>query len=369
MLKQHEGMDQDSWASLLRVAFDLLKSEVDEDVRRFVTEVLILMEAPRNKMGDFEDPSELVGAVVGNDTLSRKVGDFKWRNYNPWRSALLRSLRNNKSINCKSMEMISSRINQTKINRTLSFRGFVPDSKDRNDQLYTVVDARIEKAEQNILASGASTEVRIVWNFKLTEERYEIEGRLSTIKANRGLQYNIWNSGKSPIAPEEDGLLHLRRIAWNACAEEERVAFRFPGAQDEAELFPAAEDKSRAVGLMRRALQALCMDPRTQELRDPAEAFRAVDKDGGGTLNVDEFVRGLREAKAPLTEADARALFEALDPAEGELEYAVFSDFMRRMPVPDNFWVQLHPHTHPLSARHCVLSSLIICHATLVPAL
>ena len=229
------------------------------------------------------------------------------------------------------------------MNRAITFRGFVPDSKGRSDRLYTIVDARSEKAEQNLLADGESTDACLIWNFKLTEERYEIHGRLSTIKAHRGLIYNVWDSGKSPIAPEEDGQLHIRRIAWNACSEEERASFRFPATQDDTALFPAARDKARAVGLMRRALQALCMDPRTQELRDPAEAFRAVDRDGGGTLSLDEFRAGLRAAKAPLTEDDAQALFEALDPAGGELEYAAFSDFMRRMPVPDTFWVRPPP--------------------------
>ena len=260
---------------------------------------------------------------------------------------MLRSLRKNKTANCKVMELISTRANLSRINRTITFRGFVPDSSGKGiDRLYTVVDSRVEKAEQNIHPECAEIKALLLWRFLLTDERYEIDGCLSTIKSHRGeLRYTVWESRKEPTATEEDGQLHLRRIAWNACAEAERAAFRFPSAQDETALFPAARDKQRAVGLMRRALQALCMDPETQELRDPAEAFRAVDRDGSGTLSRDEFWGGLQAAKAPLTEEDAAALFDALEPdGGGELEYAVFSDFMRRMPVPENFWVPGPPH-------------------------
>ncbi len=215
------------------------------------------------------------------------------------------------------MEMISSRVNHTKINRAISFRGFVPDSPGHGkDRLYTVVDARIEKAEQNISTAMQPTEALLLWSFAQTEERFEISGLLSNIKAHLGnKEYGVWDARKAPAAAEDEGQLHLRRIAWNACSDAERAAFRFPSTHDDSALFPAAADSRRAVGLMRRALQALCIDPRTQELRDPAAVFRAMDRDGGGTLNPQELREGLRASKAALTDEEAGELFAAMDPA------------------------------------------------------
>ena len=63
MLRKDDGLDSELWLSLLRVALELLRDELDDDVKRFVTEILILMGAPRNKTGDFEAPPESEKAV------------------------------------------------------------------------------------------------------------------------------------------------------------------------------------------------------------------------------------------------------------------------------------------------------------------
>ena len=313
-LKKGESLSPELWSTLLNEALDKLKREIDDDVKRFVLEILNLMDAPRNEKGDYDSDW---APTIEKKTLLTKGCDFKWKSYNPWRSALLRAIRRNRTDNCKRMEMVSTRVNHTKINRAISFRGFVPDSPGHGkDRLYTVVDARIEKAEQNLSAARQPPEALLLWSFAQTQERFEISGLLSNIQAYRGeKEYGVWDDRKAPAAAEEEGQLHLRRIAWNACSDMERAAFRFPSTHDDSALFPAAADSRRAVGLMRRALQALCIDPRTQELRDPAAVFRAMDRDGGGTLNLRELRDGLRASKAALTEEEAAELFAAMDPA------------------------------------------------------
>jgi hypothetical protein len=380
-LKKGESLSPELWSELFNEALDKLKREIDDDVKRFVLEILSLMDAPRNEKGDYD--SEGAPTMKRKKNLITKDCDFKWQSYNPWRSALLRAIRGNRTDNCKRMEMVSTRVNHTKINRAISFRGFVPDSPGHGrDRLYTVVDARIEKAEQNLSVARQPPEAHLFWSFAQTEERFEITGLLTNIKAHRGEKaYGVWDDCKAPAAAEEEGQLHLRRIAWNACSDMERAAFRFPSTHDDSTLFPAAADSRRAVGLMRRALQALCIDPRTQELRDPAAVFRAMDRDAGGTLNLRELRDGLRASRAALTEEEAGELFAAMDPARsgeveelvrrlvrrlqalccccardagvtlgaGQVEQAAFSRFVRSMPIPDAFWVRCveNPRLHP----------------------
>jgi hypothetical protein len=312
-LKKGQSLSPELWSTLLNEALDKLKREMDDDVKRFVLEILNLMDAPRNEKGEFHSEA---APTIKKKTLITTDCNFKWKSYNPWRSALLRAIRRNRTDNCKRMEMVSTRVNNTKINRAISFRGFVPDSPGHGkDRLYTVVDARIEKAEQNLAAARESPEALLLWSFAQPEERFEISGLLTIIKAHRGDKvYGVWDGRKAPVAAEEEGQLHLRRIAWNACSDTERAAFCFPSTHDDSALFSAAADSRRAVGLMRRALQALCIDPRTQELRDPAAAFRAADRDGGGTLTLRELRDGLRASQAALTDEEAGELFAALDP-------------------------------------------------------
>lgn len=198
-------------------------------------------------------------------------GEAVYHQYNPWRAALTKSLRENRTVGgIKNMELVSSRLNQTKINRVVSFRGFVPDEKSEpRDRLFFVVNANTEKAEQVAL----DVEAVVKWRFNLTNEEYAITGRVRTIRAHRGrrryqeytdekvvcashrldalcahtqammtqtdthvpgvtharsLSLSALSSLQVPEEAELESLLHYRRIAWNSCSPGERAAFMFP---------------------------------------------------------------------------------------------------------------------------------------------
>ena len=231
-----------TWNYLHEALTKLLKKEKDEDVKRFANEVLALMGAPRTPGGSWEAPKvedDLpAGSRVG--TGKKKIeattsvhmdGEPVYRQFNPWRAALTKSLRENRTVSgVKNMELVSSRLNQTKINRVVSFRGFVPDKKGEPcDRLFFVVNSRTEKAEQVAL----DVEADVLWRFKLTKEEYKITGRVRTIRAFRGInKYQEFEDAKRPEEEEEEALLHYRRIAWNSCAPQERAAFMYPDVVD-----------------------------------------------------------------------------------------------------------------------------------------
>ena len=127
-------------------------------------------------------------------------GEAVYHQYNPWRAALTKSLRENRTVGgIKNMELVSSRLNQTKINRVVSFRGFVPDEKSEpRDRLFFVVNANTEKAEQVAL----DVEAVVKWRFNLTNEEYAITGRVRTIRAHRGRRlYQEYTDEKVVFTP------------------------------------------------------------------------------------------------------------------------------------------------------------------------
>ena len=122
--------------------------------------------------------------MEASSSVHMTEGEAVYHQYNPWRAALTKSLRENRTVGgIKNMELVSSRLNQTKINRVVSFRGFVPDEKSEpRDRLFFVVNANTEKAEQVAL----DVEAVVKWRFNLTNEEYAITGRVRTIRAHRG---------------------------------------------------------------------------------------------------------------------------------------------------------------------------------------
>ena len=252
------------------------QDDTDPDVVRFSKEVLRLLGAKADKEGRFkelptdEGPNRNSQKVRPNIKQALMDGQPVYRTRNPWRAALTRSLRENRTIPCKSMELISTRMNHTKINRVVKFRGFVLDTKGAaKDRIYTVVDSRIEKAEQ--IDPNAETDAVLLWRFKGTGEHYTITGKLKTISDHKGQScYSQDEPLKLFDAPLTDAEVKFRKIAWNLCSDEERDMFQFPNCLDEQ------EDK-HLKALMRRALQGLCINLDTFEAREPEEVLVAAD--------------------------------------------------------------------------------------------
>lgn len=307
-----------------------LKKEVDDDVKRFTNQILEYLEAPRSPGGTWLQND----AVPQAKTLETTVysGEPVYRTNCAWRSALIRSLRDNRTNSgSRNLELASTRSNGTKLNRVVVFRGFVPDTEGQpKDRLYYVADAKIEKAEQAM----RDVDAEMTWRFKMTKETYIITGRMLTIRSHRGDKvYGDLEEVKLTVEDEEQDLLYYRRIAWNACNEKERIAFMYPE--------PVQTLGDRHVdNLMRVALQGLCVNIETHAAQDPATAFSLVDKDGSGTVDYGEFCVALRAGNVFMGEAERKALWAFLDyEKEGEVEYSEFSRYMRQMVIPENFWV------------------------------
>ena len=159
----HMGaLEKDLWSVMAEMLVELATKDEDEDVRNFADKALHAIKAPFNpetRMWSFRqaggdkqmlaDKAKKGGVSVSiNDSLMD--GEPVYRQYNAWRTALLRSLRENRTVSgIGNMELIALRANGTRMNRVVNFRGFLPDKKgEPGDRLYYVTDSNVEKAEQ-----------------------------------------------------------------------------------------------------------------------------------------------------------------------------------------------------------------------------
>ena len=286
------------------------QEDTDPDIVRFSKEILRVMGAKLDKDGRYMQLHVEEGLRRNNQKVKPNIKDCLmdgqpvYRTRNPWRAALTRSLRENRTIPCKSMELISYRNNNTKINRVVKFRGFVLDGAAK-DRLYTIVDSRIEKAEQ--IDPTIETEAVLLWRFKGTGEHYTITGKLKTIRDHVGLSTYMHDEPvKQFDAVLNEAEVKFRKIAWNICSDQERDMFQFPNRLDD-------QHDKHLKALMRRALQGLCINLDTFEARDPEEVFRAIDKDGSGMLDVEELMSALRVAHVVMDPSEVEMLFQSLD--------------------------------------------------------
>jgi len=333
-----------TWNTLHEAILKLIKTETDEDVMRFAQDALVLMGAPRSPGGTWE-PAEVEDGPLrrqAGETGKKKVeathsihmveGESVYRQFVPWRAALTKSLRENRTISgCKNMEFVSSRLNQTILNRVVGFRGFVPDEDgEPKDRLFFVVNSNTEKAEQVAL----DVEADVLWRFKLTKEEYRITGRVRTIRAHKGQRkYQEFQDIKKAEAEEAESLLHYRRIAWNSCAPAERAAFMYP------DLVETISDR-QVDDLIRLVLEKLTVHPLSHAIQNPSTVFVSLDKEGTGTVTFEEFTTALREGACFMGDEKRRLLWGYLDSeGEGEISYSIFDDYMTQMQVPVNFWV------------------------------
>jgi Ca2+-binding EF-hand superfamily protein len=64
--------------------------------------------------------------------------------------------------------------------------------------------------------------------------------------------------------------------------------------------------------------RALCTDPETGLPIEPQVIFRRLDTDGGGTVDVDEFHKGLQLCGCELTDEELELVWAEIDGADGE---------------------------------------------------
>jgi len=340
LIRTHVGRIHRMLQELLVEKFE---KENDDDVKRFMEQLLDEVGCARLPSGGWmvqsdSESSSRVGSASKGPVIKATIntalmdGQPVFRQHNAWRTALSTSLRENRTWSgAKNMELVSIRQNGTKINRVVSFRGFVPDTEgEPKDRLYFVADARTDKAEE----AAMDTEAELFWRFKMTKEKYIITGTSRTIRSYRGARkYAEMAPEKLDEEAESEHLLYYRRIAWNACSSSERQALLWPKRAEQVE-------NKQVDNLMRMALQGLCIHPETHAAQDPSEVFKALDKDGGGTINYEELCQGLRQGKVFMGENERKQLWQYLDESgEGEAEYATFSRYMQSMEIPDHFWV------------------------------
>ena len=93
----------------------------------------------------------------------------------PWRSSLARALHRNRSLAyARYLQLATVRADGRPANRTVVFRGFLPDT----NQLKFITDARSDKAEQIEQFAWAEA----CWYFPTTREQFRISGALALIR-------------------------------------------------------------------------------------------------------------------------------------------------------------------------------------------
>ena len=231
------SIDEEIRQSIYYAAFGY-QDDTDPDVVRFSCEILLLMGSKTDPNGRFMkiqmgDDKKRTQKVQANIKQCLMDGQPAYRTRNPWRAALARSLRENRTLPCKSMELVSLRSNHTKINRVVNFRGFVLDQKGAaKDRLYTIVDSRVEKAEQ--IDPMIELDAVLLWRFKATGEHYTITGRLKTIRDYKGhCRFTQDDPVKVCDAPLDDAEVQFRKIAWNICSDQESDMFQYPNRHDD----------------------------------------------------------------------------------------------------------------------------------------
>lgn len=123
----------------------------------------------------------------------------------PWRLPLASALQRNRSlIYSRYVQLATVRPNGRPANRTIVFRGFLPDT----DFLKFVTDSRSDKAEQiNLYPWG-----EICWYFPKTREQFRISGRLNLI---------------AETCPEPSQQ-QARKTAWQELSDAARLQFAWP---------------------------------------------------------------------------------------------------------------------------------------------
>uniref|UniRef100_A0A6U4UIT3 EF-hand domain-containing protein n=1 Tax=Hemiselmis andersenii TaxID=464988 RepID=A0A6U4UIT3_HEMAN len=336
-------MDRELWIVTVEMLIPLATKDIDEDVKKFAEKALFAMNAEfdeESKQWVTSDKAleakqkaamlKTVGDAAINESLMD--GEPVYRQYNAWRTALLRSIRENRTVSgAGNLELIALRANGTRMNRVVNFRGFLPDRKgEPGDRLYYVTDSNVEKAEQ----VARDTEGYVLWKFKKSNETYIITGQFNSISSYRGEKYYDDMEPVKRVVPEEDpSLIQYRRIAWNASPDAERDGFLWPEKQI------LATDR-HTDGLMRLALQGLCMNPVSHMVQEPTTVFERIDKDRSGTVNYEEFCLALKEGKVFMGEPEKKQLWDFLDSDKGgEVEYEEFNRYAERTHIPDNFLV------------------------------
>ena len=124
----------------------------------------------------------------------------------PWRSPLSRALhRNRAQAFCRFLQLATVRPDGTPANRTVVFRGFLPDS----NQLMFICDRRSEKIDQLIQNPNAEA----CWYFATTREQFRLSGQRQIITAD---------------TPTDSPLGVARQQLWQRISDNARDQFAWP---------------------------------------------------------------------------------------------------------------------------------------------
>ncbi|WP_008319198.1 Npun_F5749 family FMN-dependent PPOX-type flavoprotein [Leptolyngbya sp. PCC 6406] len=123
----------------------------------------------------------------------------------PWRSPLARALHRNRSRPySRYLQLATLRADGRPANRTVVFRGFLPES----DRLIFVTDTRSNK----VVSLGDAPAAEACWYFTQTREQFRLGGTLTLVTA----------------ATVEETLQVARHHAWQALSDNARQQFTWP---------------------------------------------------------------------------------------------------------------------------------------------
>lgn len=169
----------------------------------------------------------------------------------PWRSPLARALyRNRAHPAARFVQLATVRLDGSPANRTIVFRGFVPEpfSQDHRlvDTLQFVTDQRSEKLRE----LRGDERVEICWYFVKTREQFRLRGPMGVIEET---------AADSP----EQSFVRLRRRLWKSLSDSARTQFAWPepaGERAEDAMFePAAPDPEQPLA----SFTVLLLQPRS----------------------------------------------------------------------------------------------------------
>ncbi|MEM9530900.1 MAG: Npun_F5749 family FMN-dependent PPOX-type flavoprotein [Pseudomonadota bacterium] len=134
----------------------------------------------------------------------------------PWRSSLARALHRNRAHPAaRFVQLATVRPDGSPANRTIVFRGFVPEPFSRHDNLADTLQFVTDQRSEKVLELEHEGRVEICWYFVKTREQFRLRGELVIIGEN---------ASDLPEQPD----VRLRQHLWKSLSDAARTQFSWP---------------------------------------------------------------------------------------------------------------------------------------------
>ncbi len=134
----------------------------------------------------------------------------------PWRSPIARALHRNRSLPAaRYLQLATVRENGLPANRTIVFRGFVPDPFLEEGRLENTLQFITDRRSEKVLELQHNATAEACWYFPKTREQFRLSGQVELVMAPGS-------------ATEADVMASLRAHLWQSISDSARSQFAWP---------------------------------------------------------------------------------------------------------------------------------------------